>query len=138
MGSSALTTSPDAAIIGLPLIAGLSANSAADTLNGHTITETSSTINTGIHVNNSSNIIVCHDAESTPSGRQRDKRLKCGITGCTSTRLFDRKYELVRHMKTHKQGAYSCPVDECPRSVRAFTRSDKLWEHMRKAHGLEH
>lgn len=81
-------------------------------------------------------IIICSGPDAIPPGRQRAKTLKCGMTGCKSTKLLERKYELERHMKTHEAGAFACQVVGCERIVKAFTRLDKLREHMSKAHGV--
>lgn len=93
------------------------------------------TINSG-RIIGPAGIIVCSNLDAIPPGRQRARILKCGIAGCTSTRLFDRKYELERHMKTHEEGDFACLVAGCERVARTFTRFDKLREHMRKVHGI--
>lgn len=81
-------------------------------------------------------IIVCPTVDSIPGGKQPAKILKCGIARCASTTLFDRKYELERHMKTHGEGAFTCPVAGCERMFRGFPRSDKLADHKKKVHGM--
>ncbi|KAK3650700.1 hypothetical protein LTR56_006105 [Elasticomyces elasticus] len=79
--------------------------------------------------------IVCHNLDSIPSGRQTSKKLKCGVAGCTLTTLFDRKFELERHMRTHFVGDFPCAFHGCERNVKPFTRPDKLGEHLKKVHG---
>ncbi|KAK4540998.1 hypothetical protein LTR36_008367 [Oleoguttula mirabilis] len=81
-------------------------------------------------------VVICSEPSAIPAGRQRAKLLKCGIAGCTYTKLFDRKYELERHMKTYGDGAFACYVVGCERMIKAFTRLDKLREHVRKVHGM--
>ena len=52
-----------------------------------------------------------------------------------SGKLFDRKYELQRHMETHGNGQYFCSAQACPRwGAKSFYRYDKLKDHMQKAH----
>ncbi|KAK5746575.1 hypothetical protein LTR17_000591 [Elasticomyces elasticus] len=80
-------------------------------------------------------LVVCHDIDSIPSGRQVSKSLKCGVAGCTLTTLFDRKFELERHMRTHDAGKFPCRVHGCDRNAKPFTRPDKLGEHLKKVHG---
>ncbi|KAK5735656.1 hypothetical protein LTR17_008007 [Elasticomyces elasticus] len=80
-------------------------------------------------------LVVCHDIDSIPSGRQASKSLKCGVAGCTLTTLFDRKFELERHMRTHDAGKFSCRVHGCDRNAKPFTRPDKLGEHLKKVYG---
>ncbi|KAF7186728.1 hypothetical protein HII31_11960 [Pseudocercospora fuligena] len=82
-----------------------------------------------------SDIMVCLTADSIPPGRQPTKRLLCGHPGCTSLKLFDRKYELERHMATHLDGAFKCPVEGCPRKDEAFKRKEHLKNHLWKLHG---
>ncbi|KAK3708323.1 hypothetical protein LTR37_011588 [Vermiconidia calcicola] len=80
--------------------------------------------------------IVCTSIDSIPGGRQSSKILKCGIAGCTSDKLFDRKYELQRHMEGHQGRNYPCLEPGCPRTGdKAFARADKRNEHMTKVHG---
>ncbi|KAK5687345.1 hypothetical protein LTS10_001483 [Elasticomyces elasticus] len=79
--------------------------------------------------------IVCPDINSIPTGRQPLKNLKCGISGCTLKTLFDRRFELERHMRTHSAGDFPCAVHGCERNVKPFTRPDKLGEHLKKVHG---
>ena len=82
-------------------------------------------------------IIICPTIHSIPCGRQAAKILKCGIPGCIADKLFDRKYELERHMKGHGGRHHPCTQDGCSRTGnKAFARSDKLREHMRKLHGM--
>ena len=82
-------------------------------------------------------IINCPTIADIPPGRQTAKILKCGIAGCTSTKLFDRKWELERHVKSHEGRKFPCLVAECSRRVdKAFARADKRNEHMRKVHGV--
>lgn len=82
-------------------------------------------------------IVVCPSIASIPTGRQATKILKCGIVGCTSNKLFDRKWELERHMKGHEGRKFPCLMPECPRrGDKAFARADKRNEHMRKVHGI--
>ncbi|KAK3631388.1 hypothetical protein LTR56_016885 [Elasticomyces elasticus] len=83
----------------------------------------------------SSGIMLCYDIDSIPTGRQASKNLKCGISGCTLKTLFDRKFELERHMRTHDTGNFPCPVHGCERNTKPFTRPDKLGEHVKKVHG---
>ena len=80
--------------------------------------------------------ITCPSIDSIPPGRQSTKILKCGIAGCTSTKLFDRKWELQRHMVGHGGRNFSFTVSGCTRrGNEAFARDDKLREHMRTVHG---
>ncbi len=82
------------------------------------------------------NFIVCIDIDSIPPGRQQSKILKCGIAGYTCEALFDRRFDLERHMKTHGAGGHPCPVPGCKRDARKpFNRRDKLQEHRKKVHG---
>ncbi|KAK4963327.1 hypothetical protein LTR10_000955 [Elasticomyces elasticus] len=83
----------------------------------------------------SSGFMLCYDIDSIPTGRQTSKKLKCGIAGCTLTTLFDRKFELERHMRTHFVGDFPCSVHGCERNLKPFTRPDKLGEHLKKVHG---
>ncbi|KAF2167872.1 hypothetical protein M409DRAFT_22020 [Zasmidium cellare ATCC 36951] len=79
--------------------------------------------------------IVCTAIDSIPPGRQAAKVLQCGI--CFSDKLFDRKYELERHMRTHEDGAFPCTVAGCERQgEKAFRRAEHLRNHLRKVHGL--
>ncbi|KAK5738910.1 hypothetical protein LTR17_005636 [Elasticomyces elasticus] len=81
------------------------------------------------------NTIVCVQADDAPSGRQPAKILRCGL--CMSSKLFDRRYELERHMSTHFPGQYPCTQPGCTFvGSRAFKRSDKLVKHKREAHGV--
>ncbi|KAK4963711.1 hypothetical protein LTR10_001342 [Elasticomyces elasticus] len=81
------------------------------------------------------NIIVCVQADDAPSGRQPNKILRCGL--CMSSKLFDRRYELERHMSMHFPGQYPFMQPGCTFvGPRAFKRADKLVKHKREAHGL--
>ncbi|KAK3712026.1 hypothetical protein LTR37_009338 [Vermiconidia calcicola] len=83
-------------------------------------------------------MVTCTNVAFISSGRQAAKILKCGIAGCTSDKLFDRKYELQHHMEGH--GGRICPCLEpgCSRTgSKAFVRADKRNEHMRKVHGRD-
>ncbi|KAK4888630.1 hypothetical protein LTR27_012474 [Elasticomyces elasticus] len=79
--------------------------------------------------------IVCYQGSHAPRGRQATKILKCGL--CMSNKLFDRRFELERHMATHFPGGYPCPLLDCRfRGAKAFKRADKLRDHLRITHGL--
>ena len=81
--------------------------------------------------------IPCSSIESIPPGKAGAKVLKCGIPGCTSNNLFDRKYELQRHMDTHVQGRFPCHISGCERgATHPFKRAEHLRNHMRKIHQL--
>jgi hypothetical protein len=81
--------------------------------------------------------LVCPDINSIPPGRQPAKILKCGFHGCTSTTLFDRKYELARYMMKHQASAFPCLINGCPRKGQnGFYRKDKLMEHEHDVHGM--
>lgn len=82
-----------------------------------------------------SDIIICSSSDSIPPGRQPTKRLLCGHPGCESLKLFDRKYELERHMATHLEGDFKCPIEGCPRKDKAFKRKEHLRNHLRNLHG---
>ncbi|KAK5167717.1 uncharacterized protein LTR77_007416 [Saxophila tyrrhenica] len=83
------------------------------------------------------NVIVCNDVNAICPGRQPTKSLKCGVAGCTTDKLFDRKYELERHMKTHEVGSFLYTATGCKRDGRKpFNRRDKLQDHQRRVHGL--
>ena len=96
-------------------------------------------VNASVHATpfaNSYGHIVCPSIASIPPGRQAARILKCGITTCTSTKLFDRKHELERHMKTHDPGEYPCTVFVCIYAVNGFKRKEHLRNHLRKVHSL--
>ena len=79
--------------------------------------------------------VVCPTIESIPPGRQAGNILRCGYVGCTSKQVFERKYELQRHMETHEPGKFPCPELGCCRSGRrAFTRREHLRNHISKLH----
>ena len=79
-------------------------------------------------------VIICLTIASIPPGRQSAKTLQCGI--CNADRLFDRHYEMKRHMETHFAGTYPCTAVNCKRGpTNPFTRADKLGEHARRVHG---
>lgn len=81
-------------------------------------------------------LIACPTIDSIPPGRQRSKVLKCGVASCTSDKLFDRHFEMKRHMETHMRGNFPCSVRGCNRGDgNPFNRPDKLGEHMRRIHG---
>ncbi|KAK5711457.1 hypothetical protein LTR17_018393 [Elasticomyces elasticus] len=81
------------------------------------------------------NTVVCVQADDAPSGKQPAKILRCGL--CMSSKLFDRRYELERHMSIHFPGQYPCMQPGCTFfGPRAFKRADKLVKHKREAHGL--
>ncbi|KAK5738909.1 hypothetical protein LTR17_005635 [Elasticomyces elasticus] len=81
------------------------------------------------------NVIVCHRATDAPTGRQVARILQCGI--CMSPRLFDRRYELERHMATHLDGKHPCLHPGCPYTgARAFKRTEHLRNHRRRIHGI--
>ncbi|KAK3635592.1 hypothetical protein LTR56_014632 [Elasticomyces elasticus] len=80
-------------------------------------------------------IIVCYQASDAPQGRQPAKMLQCGT--CMSPTLFDRRYELERHMSTHLDGKYPCLHPGCPYTgARAFKRTEHLRNHRRRIHGI--
>ncbi|KAK4495673.1 hypothetical protein PRZ48_012941 [Zasmidium cellare] len=82
----------------------------------------------------SSQVIVCPTIDSIPPGRQTAKVLQCGI--CNSDKLFDRKYDLERHMRTHTDGAFPCTVAGCDRQgQKAFKGAEHLRNHLQKMHG---
>ncbi|GAB7358568.1 hypothetical protein MBLNU230_g2629t1 [Neophaeotheca triangularis] len=76
------------------------------------------------------NILICPTIASMPSGRRQTKDLKCGYPECTSNVLFNRKYELQRHMEGHGPAVYWCPVSGCDKEN--FARPDKLKYHFEK------
>lgn len=54
---------------------------------------------------------------------------------CADGKLYPRKYELNRHVETkHRAGRWPCRYQGCMHS--AFSRNDKLREHLRRSHGL--
>ncbi|KAK3623157.1 hypothetical protein LTR56_021739 [Elasticomyces elasticus] len=79
--------------------------------------------------------IICNQPSDAPPGRQPAKILQCGT--CMSTTLFDRRYELERHMATHNDGNHPCLHSECPYTgARAFKRTEHLRNHRRRIHGI--
>ncbi|KAL2785417.1 hypothetical protein BJX66DRAFT_314935 [Aspergillus keveii] len=59
---------------------------------------------------------------------------QCQWKNCSSSTVFQREGDLIRHLKTiHiSPNAFPCPEPECPR---AFGRNDHLKNHMRTMHG---
>ncbi|KAK4888632.1 hypothetical protein LTR27_012476 [Elasticomyces elasticus] len=81
------------------------------------------------------NVIVCHQPTDAPIGKTPTKVLQCGI--CMSNTLFDRRYELERHMATHVDGKHPCLQPGCPHTgARAFKRTEHLRNHRRRIHGV--
>ncbi|KAK5698627.1 hypothetical protein LTR97_006273 [Elasticomyces elasticus] len=79
-------------------------------------------------------ITVCYRPSDAPLGSTPES-LQCGI--CMSNKLFNRRFELERHMTTHFPGQYPCMQLGCAfTGARAFRRSDKLVKHKREAHGV--
>ncbi|KAK4888631.1 hypothetical protein LTR27_012475 [Elasticomyces elasticus] len=67
-------------------------------------------------------IIVCYEPSDAPSGWKL-KTLQCGIF--KSDKLFNRRFELARHMTTHFPGQYPCMQPGCAfTGVRALKRAD--------------
>ncbi|KAK4899387.1 hypothetical protein LTR27_003120 [Elasticomyces elasticus] len=99
--------------------------------NSHAVCQETAAARAGV----TTRVIVCQDINGIPSGRQASKNLMCGISGCTLKTLFDRKFELERHMRTHDTGNFPCHVHGCERNTKPFTRPDKLSEHVKKVHG---
>ncbi|KAK5731401.1 hypothetical protein LTR15_001341 [Elasticomyces elasticus] len=80
-------------------------------------------------------IVVCHRPTDIPTGRQPARILQCGI--CMTDTLFDRRYELERHMATHVDGNHPCLHHGCPYiGARAFKRTEHLRNHRRRIHGI--
>ncbi|TKA76447.1 hypothetical protein B0A55_06105 [Friedmanniomyces simplex] len=80
-------------------------------------------------------IIVCHRISDIPPGRKAAKILQCGI--CMSDKLFDRRFELERHMALHWPEQHPCVQPGCAfTGARAFKRADELRKHEREAHRL--
>ncbi|KAK5731400.1 hypothetical protein LTR15_001340 [Elasticomyces elasticus] len=79
-------------------------------------------------------VVVCYQASDAPPGRKPES-LRCGL--CMSSKLFDRRYELERHMATQVPGQYPCMRPGCTFiGPQAFKRPDKLVKHRREAHGV--
>jgi hypothetical protein len=64
------------------------------------------------------------------------ERYFCSFPGCSKS--FGRISDNRRHVQTvHCQtNVYCCPVQDCCRSNRPFSRKDKRNEHVRKVHKL--
>lgn len=76
--------------------------------------------------------VTIHQEDSDFSSRVRpDTGIKCEFPGCKYRGFFNRKHDLERHMKKHRNVAEKCPIVHCDRS---FDRYDKLLHHLRTGH----
>ncbi|OGM49575.1 hypothetical protein ABOM_001657 [Aspergillus bombycis] len=70
------------------------------------------------------------------SGRNYRPVQRCKWEGCTSTKIFNREADLVRHVRTIHIAprSYRCNVDGC---FKSFNRGDNLKEHMFRVHDCD-
>ncbi|KAB8260692.1 hypothetical protein BDV32DRAFT_149126 [Aspergillus pseudonomiae] len=94
---------------------------------------------------------VVMPVEHQPRGVQQETRAKhidesgknyrpvqrCKWEGCTSTKIFNREADLVRHVRTIHIAprSYRCNVGGC---FRSFNRGDNLKEHMLRVHDCDY
>ncbi|EPE33350.1 hypothetical protein GLAREA_06362 [Glarea lozoyensis ATCC 20868] len=57
---------------------------------------------------------------------------RCDYPGCNE--IIKRFHDLARHKRKHGPPQYRCLVQDCPRGLVGFTRTDKLREHQQKMH----
>ncbi|KNG83295.1 hypothetical protein ANOM_008717 [Aspergillus nomiae NRRL 13137] len=71
------------------------------------------------------------------SGKNYRPVQMCKWEGCTSTKIFNREADLVRHVRTIHIAprSYRCNVDGC---FRSFNRGDNLKEHMLRVHDCDY
>ncbi|KAL2826580.1 hypothetical protein BJY01DRAFT_255935 [Aspergillus pseudoustus] len=65
-------------------------------------------------------------------GSSTYKPKQCQWNGCTSTNVFSRETELMRHLRTIHVSPEAFPCLDCSRT---FGRNDHLQQHRRKRHG---
>lgn len=77
------------------------------------------------------------------NGSVRNDKYRCHEPLCSGA-TFNRLADLKRHHSTRHAEArpeYWCPIDGCPRSLNggeeAFSRRDKMKDHLRRVHGQE-